>query len=145
MKAIDEIWLAEFRGLFWGEGCADIQCYHRDGKALYRPRLRIQMRADDYELLKEIHEVFGGTLNHIPNNNQRSKPAYQWCLQNKEEIVWVCDLLLQSRLKAKKLKQIEHVREAAKIRAGKTSHMTGGEKTRIEELYITVKDLKRFE
>jgi len=145
MKAIDEIWLAEFRGLFWGEGCADIQCYHREGKALYRPRLRIQLRADDVEMLKEIHEVFGGTLNHIPNKDHRSKPAYQWCLQNKEEIVWVCGVLLQSKMKAKKLRQIEYVLEAAKLRAGKFGHMSDGEKKRIEELYITVKDLKRFE
>ena len=143
---INEIWIAEFRGLFWGEGCADIQRYNRKPRGvLYRPRLRMQLRADDKELLENIQQNLGGTLNYIANTNQRSKPAYQWTLARKDEIVWLCDRLLEGQLPAKKRDQIELVREAAVLRAGKLGHLTEGEKHRIEDLYKKVQELKRFE
>ena len=146
MIEINEIWLAEFCGLFWGEGCADIQRYSRNGHQLYRPRLRMQLRSDDEQMLREIQEVFGGTMNFVPNTSQRNNSAWQWTLQEKSKIVWVCDnVLLKGRLSAKKKKQIEYVREAAALRAGKLGHTTEGEKTRLYELYEIVRKLKRFE
>lgn len=145
-NSIDELWLAEFRGLFWGEGCADIQRYSRNGYYLYRPRLRMQLRADDEQMLREIQEVFGGTLNYVSNESRNNHPAYQWTLQNKEAVAWVCEkVLLSGRLSAKKKYQIEYVREAAALRAGKLGHTSEGEKTRLAELYKIVQELKRFE
>jgi len=142
---INQDWISEFRGLFWGEGCADIQRYSRDRGIFYRPRLRIQLRADDVEILKNIQENIGGTLVYIENKDQKSKPAYQWTLSNKAEIVWVCDQLLKSNLPSRKLQQIEAVREASNLRKDKVGHTTEGEKVRLEELYNLTRKLKKFE
>jgi hypothetical protein len=143
----DQIWMAEFRGLFWGEGCADIQRYHRDRakELLYRPRLRMQLREDDGKLLEEIQAEFGGTLNRMANEGQRSKPALQWTLANKEDIVKVCDILMAGRLPAKKRHQIKLVREAAYMRAGLIRPITPVERTRLRELYEMLQQMKRYE
>ena len=146
MKTISENWLATFTGLFFGEGCADIQRHHKKGKGeFFRPRLRMQLRADDKALLDEIQDKLGGTLNFTENDGQRSKPSYQWQLSNKEEVVWTCDLLLKSEWPSKKMAQIRLVREAAALRAGRLGHLTDGERLRLNELYEECQQIKRFE
>lgn len=142
---ITQNWIDEFRGLFWGEGCADIQRYHNGKGIFFRPRLRIQLRADDAELLKDIQAKLGGTLNYIENKNQKSKPAYQWTLSNKEEVSWVCERLLEGKLPSRKIKQIELVKEAADLRKGKLGHIKSGERVRLNELYESARKLKLFE
>ncbi len=83
---INEKWLAEFCGLFWGEGCADVQIFRRSDcrKDLFRPRLRIQLRADDGNVLKDVHLKLGGTLNYNTKNSPKTHPSYQWAVTNKE-------------------------------------------------------------
>src|ERR1700690_4347665 len=135
----NENWTSEFRGLFWGEGCADIQRYSRErsNRYFYRPRLRITMRADDRRMLEDIQQHLGGTITegHSHPDNYKTRPTVTWTLANKAEIVKVCDMLLKANLPAKKLQQIKHIREAAYMRKDGTSHMSQAEYISLEELY----------
>lgn len=141
-----EIWIAEFRGLFWGEGCADIQRYtrKRHKNYIYRPRLRMQLRADDGEMLFDIQKKYGGTVNKIDNSHRNNHDAYQWTLANKQSIVECCNDLLEGQLPAKKKHQIKLVREAAEMRAGRTNKVSDAERVRLEELYGMLRQMKKF-
>lgn len=141
---MDEKWTHEFIGLFWGEGCADIQKYQRDRGTFYRPRLRITMRMDEESMLKEIQLRLGGTLTAHNLRPGPSKEARTWALTQKEQIVKVCDLLLSGSLPAKKKHDVRLVREAADLRAGKLGHMAEAERKRLEELYWMCRKTKEF-
>jgi len=139
-------WTSEFRGFFLADGCADIQRYKRGrGKQFfYRPRIRISLRIDDLELLEEIQSKLGGNLRK--RTSKKSNPSVTWEVNNKQQIVVICEMMLQgSVLPAKKLKDIEIVRDAAILRAGKLGHISDGERIRLEELYQASRDAKRFD
>lgn len=141
-------WIAEFRGLFWGEGCADIRRFtrKRSKRYFFAPRLRITMRADERPMVEEIHRRLGGNIEYGEmRSNSGTRPSVTWSLSTKKEVVRVCDLLLKAEFPAKKLQQIKHVREAAYLRVDGTSHMPDVVYNRLNELYEMVRQLKRFE
>jgi hypothetical protein len=144
----DNLWNAEFIGLFWGEGCADIQKFNRHGRGdLYRPRLRISLRSDDKPLLVDIQSHLGGTLTggHGSGNYKfNTMPSVLWCVSNKESVLRICDILLSGKMPAKKLKQIRVVRMAAKLRAGKSGHLTERERLVLDKCYRIAQHLKKF-
>lgn len=147
---MNEKWIAEFTGLFWGEGTADIQKFRKLPKGeFYRPRLRIGLRADDQAVLKDVQEKLGGQLrcDEGMRHDRKVHPSIHWTLTNKDEIVWLTTQMLEhTSMPSKKRKQVELVREAAMLRAGKQGqHIKEGERVRLEEIYNELRAIKRFE
>lgn len=68
------MWAAEFRGLFFGEGCAMINLSSGKTKKHFQPMLRITLRADDFAVLEDIRERLGGGLADRDYSTQPSAP-----------------------------------------------------------------------
>lgn len=145
---MNDILVAEFRGLFWGEGCADIQRFHRPGAAfpLYRPRLRISMRSDELSMLEVIQQNFGGYINNHRSYrypNHVTRPFASWQLSNRSQLAVVCDLLLdQTHLPSRKIREVELVRDV--VRSGVCpGHKLGAEgRAAMEAAYQELRYMK---
>ncbi len=91
-ESITETWAAEFRGLFWGEGCLFAGKYRRciGGRWYERvdPYAVITMREDDAPLLEAIAERLGGSLRryhyHAPGSN--AQPQARWQVSGLEKL-----------------------------------------------------------
>lgn len=67
---------AYYAGLIDGEGCIAINKITQ--KTYKRPgfQLRISVCMTDYRAIRELHDVFGGTI--VTSNRTNGKTAYQW-------------------------------------------------------------------
>jgi len=119
-KELDKVWMAEFRGFFFGEGYLGITT---NGKERRKNRWRrkhhlaraaITLRDDDEEILKAIREKLGGIF-HREGHGRKSnfgdkefdtKPYVVWRVTSKEDVSRVCDILEGGLLPSKKRREI---------------------------------------
>lgn len=103
-------WCYAFTGIFMGEGSIGIHYDKRSGGS-YHVRAQIKLRADDFELMNDIHNRLGGTLyNEKARGN--SKPIITWATTDTGQVNGLCDLLLSHNiLPAKKMRDVSIVKE----------------------------------
>lgn len=113
--SINELWEAEFRGLFWGEGSIGFTYYYSQrGTFLFRPNLKINLRGDDRDILEDIKQHLGGhiyftkksRLTHHANGDFWSKPSVEWTVTNQDEVRNIHRILLAGLLPAKKRRDV---------------------------------------
>ena len=134
-------WLA---GLADGEGCFLI------GKqgGFVHARFTIHLRADDWRVLREIHERSGiGTLTRqqTPSSDLRnSNPAVRWSVAAIDDCVKLVAGFSLSGLRSKKARDFAIWKEAVAL----IDQFGGGAKSpvygRLLELADTIRDVKRF-
>jgi hypothetical protein len=136
---MDKIIQAEFRGLFWGEGCLDIVKYFskKRNQHFYRPRIRIGMNIKEEPLIKEIQKLFGGWISYRKVTN-----AVSWELQGKKRLEKILPYLEGGILSAYKKKEIIVFREAVKLIPTQGKKYTTKERKGMERLYIKLQELK---
>lgn len=124
-SSIDELWLAEFRGFFFGEGHLGITSWGKPKKGFrsFVARVQITARSDDAALLFDIQSKLGGTVYHeLPSRlspgtgsssikSYRSNPVTIWRLTRADDIRRLCDVLAPGKLPSKKLREVEIMRE----------------------------------
>jgi hypothetical protein len=79
--SLDPYWSAEFRGLFYGEGCAALPRRKWKKGFLYTPTLSIAARADNASMLQNIQSRLGGKIQHkdlMPSRGYSYNPQKQW-------------------------------------------------------------------
>lgn len=157
-KEFDPLWMAEFRGFFWGEGCLSFQYVHRKDHPfpVYRLHAKVSLRQDDAALLIDVHEKLGGTLwyRNKTYQNQRfghiTNPAVVWDATGHDSLLRVSHVLEGGVLPSKKLQEYLIWREALAIHL---THARGGgyrpkytveERERIECLAQELHNLKVF-
>lgn len=106
LSGVSDIWLAEFRGLFYGEGSAMIV---KNGKASFAPILTIGLRDDDARVIIDIQRVLGGRIFYQTRNNPNHGSVIRWREMNLYRCAQICKLLLQGRIPAKKMNDIRLV------------------------------------
>lgn len=137
---------SEFCGLFFGEGCATIQKINKKGykRPLYRPQFKMSMRADDRKLLEAIQSRYGGYLyDHQPHHN--SKLGVEWSLTNRDDILNLCNILLDSELPAKKIQDIAILKEFVELRPRNSWHVSDEVRDRLEELFQKIRLVKQYD
>jgi hypothetical protein len=102
-------WLAEFRGLFWGEGSAMIV----PNQSSYSAILALNLRADDISAMQDIQARLGGFLVWSAlgvNLRPHTHPQVQWRATRLDHVREICQLLLADiQLSTKKTEDVRQV------------------------------------
>lgn len=119
---LDPLWLAEFRGFFYGEG--SVYIHKRNAflwdktylpNPVYRPDLKIGLRDDDGNVLREIQRVLGGNLS-FRKAIGKSNPSISWQLVGFRAVYPLLKLLSEGHLPSKKKKEFETMIEFSEAR-----------------------------
>jgi hypothetical protein len=108
---LNPIWVAEFRGFFFGDGYLGIvrNGYSpRNGQAYTTARADITVRDDDVAVLNDIQSKIGGRI--IRGTRSVCKPIATWRTRTLADVATVCDLLDSGFLPSKKRAEIAVVR-----------------------------------
>lgn len=160
---IPEIWKAEFRGFFMGEGClwfgktfrknkpnTPEKATHKSsplGYYYYRTEAIISLRLDDLEILQDIQSRLGGKImtRYIYHNRPTCKPSARWWVGSKEGCQRIVDILSSTVLPAKKMYELPLWSEAVclrKIRGG--GYISDQDRERLEEILQAIRDIRKF-
>jgi len=106
----DPVWAAEFRGLFYGEGCTGLEHPSAGG---WRPFLIIGLRLDDRSLLEDVYNHLGCHLGNRPGRGNHNPQARwgAWGWARCRAVIEATDLD-RGLLPAKKLNDLALVYEA---------------------------------
>jgi len=126
IRDFDPIWLAEFRGFFYGEGYLSIVSWGREkrlGCNKLTGRANITQRSDDAAILYDIRSKLGGfiyqerhpcKLQGANGKEYVSKPVHIWRLTKVADLRLLCDILEAGVLPARKKEQVVVMREFLK-------------------------------
>ena len=153
----DPLWLAEFRGFFWGEGNFMIDLVERQiGNYLAwtaRVRVRVVQRDDEAQVLESIQSVLGGHLyGHkrykiVSAGNGREYVNHRqitWQLQDKDTIEKVLDWLDGGLLPHSKRLQIAVMREAIAVMRARRYSYTDAQKLALRDLKSRLESLRKY-
>lgn len=87
---LDDDWLREFAGFFWGEGSAMIL----PNGSSYTAKISLTLRRDDLPLLQDVQRRLGGSLAWTGYKNKHRQVA--WNVTGLERVKTVCELLLSA-------------------------------------------------
>lgn len=149
---IDPIWAAEFRGFFYGDGAALLsrQPIKDTNRAVYRPKLMISLRADNYSLLEDVQAHLGGSLDQVRGLTNswgyQCNPTVRWYTCSYPNIFAILrDVLLpDARLPAKKRVQLEVLYEAVQARREMPHTLGAADLAILHKYYVRLKELKRY-
>lgn len=136
-------WLAEFAGLFWGEGSAMIV----RNNTSYSPHLCICLRDDDAPMIKRIQEVLGGRILHsyLNKKNPNNGDMIEWRTTNLSHIVTIGQLLLQnSSFQAKKVNDLNQVIDFCTWRASCGRWFTDEERAEAERRFQHLRNSRKW-
>lgn len=148
-----DIWAAEFRGLFYADGCAKMVRTNHVNKAgkqyyLYRPELSIQLRADNADLLEEIADCLGGYCYRVENKrpDTNSKPTVNWVLTGYPKCGAVIEAtaLNSGLIPARKVEDVSILYEAILARYKMPHNLTDEDREILNEYYMKLKEVKRY-
>lgn len=153
----DPLWLAEFRGFFWGEGNFMIDLQERPvGNYVAwtaRVRLRVIQRDDESEVLENIRSVLGGHLyihksfKLVSAGNGKEYINHRqitWQLQDKDTIEQVLNILDCGLLPHSKRLQIAVMREAIAVMRSRRHSYTEANKQSLVELKARLEGLRKY-
>lgn len=142
---LDEIWCAEFRGFFYGEGCAkiDMCCGH------HRPSLSIGLRADDHAVLEDMQSKLGGHLASKSEHrrNPNASPELKWFVVGWSPCRYVIEAvsLASGKLGAKKQRDVDILYEAILARYKMPKRMSHDDLEILRQYRIRLQEVKRFQ
>jgi hypothetical protein len=136
----DEIWIAEFRGFFWGEGCLDLTPFNRKGGNFtsYTPRIRIGVNRVDTPVLEEIQGVFGGSIFFQSRNDSAT-----WQLTGKDKVGIALGCLRGGRVQAAKSAQVEVLQRALDLIPARGKNYTPEVREELMRCKAELEQLKR--
>ncbi len=100
----------EFIGFFAGEGCMYIHTTKTGNRITYEPVFKINLRKDDFAVLKRIQELFGGSIYYEPKRGTRNDTA-SWILRSVKGCLKIITLLEKTKLPFQKNKQLSTMKE----------------------------------
>jgi len=119
MQDLDPLWVAEFCGLFWGEGSINMQVkdlvYYVDGEE--RPSFRVTfkfsigLRADNLPILRDIKDKLGG---HI--YKREGGRHYVWVVSKLSLIKKIAALLMSGQMPSSKKDELLWLEKAIQFR-----------------------------
>ena len=147
---LNPMWAAEFRGFFYGEGCAMISLSKR-GTLIFQPVLKISLRADDVVVLRDIQDKLGGNLvdrdySTQPSAPSNANPGKEWYVVGWGRCRAVIEAtgLTTAYLPCKKTRDIAILYEAILVRY-QMPHLLGPEhRARLMEYRKSLQQVKEF-
>lgn len=112
-KPIPPLWVAEFRGFFFGEGYLGITTNgtnRANTGPSYVCRAQIAMRDDESPILYAIQKKLGGIVYGCDARNKNQNPFCVWRVTSSHGVARVCDILADGILPARKRRQVAVVR-----------------------------------
>lgn len=137
------LWIAEFSGLFWGEGSAMIVRNNTSFAAI----LCIRLRDDDYEVIRDIQQTLGGRLLHryLHKKNPKHGNQVEWRTTNMEHILEIGNLVLEhSAFEAKKKHDLQRVLEFCAWRLNQDRFMTPSQREEAEKLMYSLRNSRLY-
>jgi len=149
-EELSEVWMAEFAGLFAGEGCLYLGTSVRKTKkgqfTLFQPQAIISLRSDDRPLLVEVQSRLGGCMNQRSDNPKNNEfPRHRWYVTSKEDLLRVADILERSKFPAKKWRELPFWKEAVLLRKARGQKHTADENVRLQELLLSIRNVRVFQ
>jgi DNA-binding CsgD family transcriptional regulator len=143
---LDPLWAAEFRGFFYGEGCATMDNEHNH----LSPRLTINLRLDDAQILDDIHTRLGGSIytrtKHYKGRNdhdQRRWTATGWPLCR--AIIEKTGLASSCVLPAKKCRDLVLLYDAILARYSMPHFIRDDDRAKLLVYYNKLQEAKRYQ
>jgi hypothetical protein len=135
-EIIDPLWAAEFRGLFYADGCVVIS---ETSHNTLRPYMVIRLRSDNKPLLDNVHSKLGGGMSYATRENdvhKNTNPQWAWFATGWSPCRTIIETtdLYNSLLSAKKAREVAIVYEAILTR-WKMLHILGEENKNILRKY----------
>jgi len=133
-------WQHEFIGLFWGEGCLDVQIWHHNKKPnilFYRPRARIGQNIKNEACLKEIKNKLGGWLEYDKRNNAL------WRLQGKRELLNLIAILNEAVMYSAKKEELHIFKQIVELMPVKGKHYTPEQRKELANLTQQLRQEKK--
>ena len=147
---MDELWEAEFRGFFFGEGYIGMnKVKPRQGVNAYRAVAQINIRADDAAVLYDIQRHLGGSVHNrirpgTPFAKYVSHPSIEWSVTNRDELRRVVAILLRGQLPSKKRHVVELFAEAIELMKSRGGRYTMEERIHLDELVQAMKAAREY-
>lgn len=144
IEGIDPGWAAEFRGLFYGEGCATLEATTDKS---FRPALIVVLRKDDAAMLEEIHLALGGYYQDNIEKGGGRKPQARWAAYGWPRCKTVIEVtdLTEGFLPAKKRKDISLLYEAILARLAMPKIFSEENRRTLRDFHRRIKAVKRYQ
>jgi hypothetical protein len=147
IKDLDPLWAAEFRGFFYGEGCATMDNEHNH----LSPKLFINLRIDDCQILHDIRDHLGGTISTRVkrfesgrnNHDQCRWAAAGWPLCR--AIIEATGLATNCIMPAKKRRDLKLLYEAILARYSMPHLFRDDDRAKLLSYYHKLQEVKRFQ
>lgn len=140
----DPIWEAEFRGFFYGEGCALIMRTRNGSNYLYNPRMTISVRDDDEETLRDIQKHIGGVSLFVAGRGP-TRRSCRWYLHSWNPVkIAIEEIFLNHLLPAKKCIDIQILYEAILARMKMPHQLGPGNRAVLDGYRIKLQEVKRY-
>lgn len=168
---MDELWIREFAGFFWGEGNFMIDIYVRKRKTtrkladgtiqtygertyrMTRVRVRIIQRQDSREVLEHLRDTLGGHIyihkgrKMVSAGNGKIYTSNQqlvWQVQDREQVAYILDLLDRSTFPTLKRREITVMRQAIELMRGHGYRWTDEELENLKTLRDELSNLRSY-
>jgi hypothetical protein len=147
--SLDSIWSAEFRGLFYGEGCAYLARRNWKKGFLYTPTLCLSARHDNVAMLNDIQMHLGGKVQFkevMPSRGYTYKPQSQWYVVGYAPIRAIIEStdLHHGCIEAKKIQDAQLLYDAILARFEMPLRLGPANLAVIESFHTRLKDIKRY-
>lgn len=153
-QPIDPIWLAEFRGFFYGEGYLGICSWgvHPKGYPKLMARAQITSRSDDSAILLDIQSKLGGMVyqegkgrkSSNGNKTYQSNPYTVWRCTKASEVRRICDTLSLGVLPSRKRDQLQTILQYLSTVPKPGGKPTVEQYALREQLWNQIKDLHAY-
>mgnify|MGYP001252707519 CR=1 FL=1 len=156
MNAIDPLWVAEFCGLFWGEGNFMFDVMNRQIRKYptftIRVRCRIVSREDNVEMLDNIWSVLGGNLTTHKGHTYTSWNGKEytnhrqivWQVQSRDAVERILDLLDTGRIPCKKRLEVPIMREAIALMKARRYSYTDEQREQARDIQARLYALRHY-
>lgn len=147
---LDPVWLAEFRGFFFGEGCASVGVQPTGfRRKQYQPRLAVSVREDDAEVIVDIYNHLGGNVKRLcretRSNYTNTKPYAVWQLVGFSKLTNLLPLLANGTLQAKKRKDLQLLNGMCQARLQMPYNLSDEHSAIMARYYEALRSIKRFQ
>jgi hypothetical protein len=154
-KPLDPIWMAEFRGFFFGDGYVGITTNgvgRRTKGKNYTGCIQITLRDDDIAILEEFQSRLGGSIWRERRGRRvrfdelecEAKPYAAWRIRSRTELLRVLDILDGGFMPSQKRGHVRLLREflgtCGRIKPGK---QTQEEEKEVQRIFARRAELHR--
>lgn len=148
---LDPIWAAEFRGFFYGDGCASLVRVRRKNvkSPTYQPQLHVRQRIDGWNMLKDFQQKLGGNVQPVKERvtpaGYHCAPGALWQVTGYARVRAILEeSLLGGMIPAKKKEDIDLLYEAVLARFQMPLRLGQKNRDLLDQFVVRIQLVKRY-